>query len=195
MHPPSLFRFFLTSSYLSSLFVLGSLAPNQDFGTLKMNDNDWRSQEVPISTESLHLWVRADDLGPMQVAEGEARLVNDLHLLPLEERKGKEVVKWSLFLRHRERASIAIKVKESITSREGEPASSSSSLTEEPAADDEVWTVIEEKSLTFESQSMVKESIETKGNGEFLSNCMGIMESHLKAFALLSRLPKSIASI
>ncbi|PWN86525.1 hypothetical protein FA10DRAFT_52123 [Acaromyces ingoldii] len=51
----------------------------------------------------VRLWVRADDLHPASVAEGDARLVNNLTSVEQDDCR---VASWSLGLRHRERVAL-----------------------------------------------------------------------------------------
>ncbi|PWN39129.1 hypothetical protein IE81DRAFT_49072 [Ceraceosorus guamensis] len=59
-------------------------------------------------TKGLHVWVRADDLRPSSLVEGEARLVNNLTHLAHDPVLAEQcrIVSWTLGLRHRERVAL-----------------------------------------------------------------------------------------
>ncbi|CEH19061.1 hypothetical protein CBOM_05742 [Ceraceosorus bombacis] len=59
-------------------------------------------------TKGLHVWVRADDLRPSSLVEGEARLVNNLTHLADKPVLAEQcrIVSWTLGLRHRERVAL-----------------------------------------------------------------------------------------
>jgi hypothetical protein len=56
----------------------------------------------------LKLWVRADDLSPSTIVEGDVRLLNNVSSLSAEAAAGCQILHWSLHLRYRERAAIQI---------------------------------------------------------------------------------------
>lgn len=56
------------------------------------------------------LWVRADDLAPLTIIEGDVRLLNNMTNLSLEMARACRIIDWSLYLRYRERGAIQIPI-------------------------------------------------------------------------------------
>jgi hypothetical protein len=133
-------------------------------------------QLVPTASGPLRLWIRADNLSPLQVAEGEARLTNDLTVLSLEERKSKRVANWSLHLRHRERAAIVLLGESRASLEEAEHEKSQEHLEnmsteewdelEEASKRASNWMSREETSLTFDTKIDVDKKM-TFEKGEY----------------------------
>lgn len=66
-------------------------------------------QLAPAQEEcDLRLWVRADDLSPSTIVEGDVRLLNNLTSLSDSALTACQIVDWSLVLRYRERAAMSI---------------------------------------------------------------------------------------
>ena len=66
-------------------------------------------QLAPAQEEcDLRLWVRADDLSPSTIVEGDVRLLNNLTSLSDTALTACQIVDWSLVLRYRERAAMSI---------------------------------------------------------------------------------------
>lgn len=58
----------------------------------------------------IKVWVRADDLAPMTIVEGDVRLVNNMTTLSPATARGCQILDWSLHLRYRERGAIQIPI-------------------------------------------------------------------------------------
>lgn len=94
--------------------------------------------------------VRADDLALCSLVEGEARLTNQLYLLPPHLRDKKTVVNWDLHIRHRQRVTLARKEGDTQTSH-GIPRTAQpfEKLCNVESADG--WNVLEEESIIFDA--------------------------------------------